>query len=88
MAKFTYAPSFLRQLGRLDKDLQEEVLEKIELFKGISRHKGLKIHKLHGSLKGCYGFSVNYRIRVVFGWKGKDEVFFFAVGDHDVYKKE
>ncbi len=83
----TYKPSFIRQLNVLGKDLQDEVIEKIGLFKEVKNHKLLKVHKLKGRLKGRYSFSVNYKTRIVFNYLSKQTVVLLAVGDHDVYKK-
>ena len=55
--KILYKATFIRQFDKLEKDLQDEIIEKIELFKNISNHKNLKVHKLKGKLCDCYGFS-------------------------------
>jgi addiction module RelE/StbE family toxin len=81
-----YKPTFIRQYAKLEKNLQEEVLEKIELFKDISNHKNLRVHKLHGTLKDCYAFSVNYSFRILFLYEKKDQVHLLAIGDHDMYQ--
>jgi len=79
-----YKSSFLREFKRLPKDLQEEAYEKIELFKDTQNHKKLKVHALHGKLKGIKSFSVNYAYRILFQ-KKKDTIFFTAIGDHSLY---
>ena len=84
--KVSYTPSFVRHFGALENDLQEETLEKIELFKNAKNHKILKVHKLSGQLKGRYGFSVNYRIRIVFTYLEKNETLLLAIGSHDIYR--
>jgi len=81
-----YKPTFVRQLNALEKALQDEVIEKVELFKNIQNHRLLKVHKLKGRLKDRCSFSVNYKTRVVFSYLSKKEVVLLAVGDHDVYK--
>ena len=81
-----YKPTFIRQFNKLEELLQDEVLEKIELFKNKKNHKQLKIHKLTGKLKDFYSFSVNYSYRIVFSYEKKKSVVFLAIGDHDVYK--
>jgi len=87
MIHVLYKPTFLRQYNALNPELQEEVLEKIELFQSTRNHKQLKVHKLKGRLKGKYSFSVNYQTRIVFVYEKKNEAVLLAVGDHDVYKK-
>ena len=86
MLKLIYVPIFVRQFCKLPKVLQEESLEKIELFKDISNHQALKVHKLHGVLRGQYSFSVNYKYRIIFSYATKTEVNILVVGDHDIYK--
>lgn len=84
--EIAYKATFVKQLNKLDDDLQNEVLEKIDLFKDVKNHKTLNVHKLHGKFKEKYSFYVNYKIRVVFMWISKNEVALLVVGDHDLYK--
>ena len=81
------SPQFRKQFRKLEKLLQEEILEKIELFKDNKSNKQLKVHKLKGRLKGRYSFSVNYQFRIVFMYISKQEVVLLAVGYHEVYKE-
>ncbi len=87
MITLIYAPAFVRQFGKLDKNLQEEIIDKLDLLKNIDNHKLLKVHKLHGQLNGRYSFYINYKIRIIFNWNAEEEVFLLVIGDHDVYKK-
>ncbi|OHA84151.1 MAG: hypothetical protein A2937_01115 [Candidatus Yonathbacteria bacterium RIFCSPLOWO2_01_FULL_47_33b] len=84
--KVAYTPRFLRLLKKLPLGLQDEVIEKIELFKDASNHQRLEVHKLKGRLRKFYGFSVSYRDRVVFEYISENEVALLAVGDHEIYK--
>lgn len=86
MLKIGYKSSFICLYNEAEVSLQEEIREKINLFKDKNNHKSLKVHKLHGSLKDRYSFSVNYKIRIVFRYLSKNEVVLLAVGDHDLYK--
>lgn len=85
MLSLIYAPIFVRNLNKLENKLQDEVLEKIELFKNPVNHKQLKVHKLRDHLKDCYIFFVNYRYRVLFSYSNKEEVNIFTIGDHAIY---
>lgn len=84
--KIAYTASFLKMLDKLELNLQNEVIEKTELFKDRKNHKSLKVHKLHGRFAGSYSFYVNYKIRIAFDYLNKEEVVFLLVGDHDIYK--
>ena len=88
MIEVAYKPSFLRQLKKLDSTLQEEVLEKIDLFKDPRNHKALEVHPLHGRMTGKFSFSVDFRNRVAFKYPEKDKTVavLLAVGDHSIYR--
>jgi len=81
-----YKPTFIRQFNKLPKDLQEEIIEKVDLFKNKNNHKILKVHKLHGKLKDYFSFYVNYKVRIVFNYENSDRVALLTIGDHDIYK--
>lgn len=85
--KVAYTPQFVRMFKKLESALQEEALEKIELFIQDPTHSQLKAHKLKGKLKNRYSFSVNYQIRIIYTPLAKSEVAFLAIGDHDIYKE-
>ncbi len=86
MLEVAFKPKFVKQFDALEEQLQQEVLEKIQLFRDPKNHKQLKVHKLHGKLKEQYGFSVNYAYRIVFYYSSKKEAVLLAVDDHDIYK--
>lgn len=81
-----YSPFFIRKLNRMGNDLQEEVIQKIGLFKDRKNHIILKVHKLHGKFSDRFSFSVNYKFRIAFRYVSKNEVLFLDIGDHDIYK--
>ena len=85
MLELTYAPIFIKEFKKLEAFLQEEVKEKIELFKDSSNHKQLRVHKLKGPMKDRYSFSVSYSFRVVFSYASKTRVNILSLGDHDIY---
>lgn len=86
MIEIIYAPNFVKQLKKIEQSLQEEVLEKIDLFKNRDNHKYLKVHKLHGKFNKCFSFSVNYNVRIVFEHIKNNRIALLSVGDHDIYK--
>lgn len=81
-----YTPQFVRQLHKLEKDLQNEAIEKITLFRDLENHRLLGVHKLRGALVGRSSFSVNYKYRILFQYLSKEEVALLAIGDHEVYR--
>lgn len=83
MILIRYTPKFIRMYSGLELALQEEVKERIYLFRTEKNHKILKLHKLNGKLKGRYAFSINYKIRVIFNYTNKKVVNLLYIGDHD-----
>ncbi|MEK7185284.1 MAG: hypothetical protein AAB726_01550 [Patescibacteria group bacterium] len=67
--------------------LIDEVALKIEEFKNSKNHDKLKVHKLHSTLKGCFSFSVNYNIRIIFEYgnsrSAKSQAILLGIGKHD-----
>lgn len=89
MIKIVFTASFMREAKRLtksDKNLGDEIAEKIELFRDRENHTQLKSHKLHGSFAKFWSFSVNYKYRIIFEPLGKNEFVLHDIGDHDIYK--
>ena len=82
----SYKPSFIRQFRKLEPALQQEAVEKIELFRNPANHRGLGVHKLQGPLVGRWSFSVNFKYRIVFRYETKSEVALLAIGDHEIYR--
>ncbi len=85
MLTVLYTSRFVRVMKRLDPQLIEEALEKIELFKDPNNHQLLKVHKLKGRLVGRSSFSVNYKFRIVFHWLSSKQVILLSIGSHAVY---
>ena len=85
MFQISFRPSFIKQMNKLEKNLIDEVFYKIELLKKSPSHPELKTHKLHGKLKGMWGFSVNYKIRIIFKYEFKKEISLLVIGDHNIY---
>ncbi len=85
MLTVSITPQFRKMFRKLEPPLQEEALEKIELFRNPEMHASLKVHKLKGKHKKLFSFSVNYRVHIVCTYLTSAEVVLIAIGDHDVY---
>ncbi len=81
-----YTGPFVEAFEALDSVLKNDVRTRIEEFRNLSNHRRLRVHKLHGRLAKYYGFSVDYRYRIVFSYPAKGIARLHAVGDHDIYK--
>ena len=87
MIDLEYAPKFLRQLHKLEKNIQEEAIKKISLFKNPKNHRSLNVHKLHGRFRDRYAFYITNRIRILFRFQNSRFVSLLAIDDHDIYKR-
>ena len=85
MLRIGYKPAFIRQFKKLPPPLQDEVEERIALFRENPKNPSLRVHKLKGALAGRWSFSVNYAYRIVFVYETKGTAGLLAVGDHAVY---
>ncbi len=81
-----YKTAFFRSFNKLPAELQDEVEERIELFRTDAKNPSLRIHKLKGKMAGQWSFSVNYAYRIIFMYEDTKTAVLIAVGDHDVYK--
>lgn len=81
----SYTPSFIRTYKNFSRALQEEIKEKIELFKKNPHHPYLKTHKLKGALRRRWSFSVNFEYRIVFIYTSSNEAVLLVCGDHSIY---
>ena len=84
--RILFSATFIRRLGELDDDLQDEVAEKVALFKDPRNYKRLRVHKLHGRFANKWSFSVNFKIRIIFEKLDQATVALLTIGDHDVYR--
>ncbi|MGR3179039.1 MAG: type II toxin-antitoxin system mRNA interferase toxin, RelE/StbE family [Candidatus Anammoxibacter sp.] len=55
-------------------------------FRSDAFDKRLDTHKLKGELKGYLAYSVNRKYRVLLRFIGSNEVIYYDVGTHDIYK--
>ena len=89
MIEIAFHNSFLRAFKKRIKpfpDLEQQFWEKLELFRENIFNEKLKTHKLSGKLKDYLSFSINFDIRVIFEFYGKNKVIFIDIGTHkEVY---
>jgi len=81
-----FTPSFDRTIRKLDIALIEEISDTVELLKDERLHARIKVHKLHGRMKGFFAASVDYRHRIVFRYVSKTSILLVDFGDHSVYE--
>ena len=72
---------------QLELGMQDEIVEKLEIFRNPKNHAQLKVHRLGGTMKGQWAFSLNFRDRIIFHWSAdRQTAYLFDIGDHSIYE--
>jgi len=77
---------FKRSFIKLPKNIQRLAVEKEAIFVKNPFEPQLRTHKLKGKLSGLWSFSLNYSYRIVFEFIRKDQVIFYDIGNHQIYR--
>ncbi len=79
-------PEFEEKFSRLPKSIQKLVSRKVFIFENNPFHPGLHAHKLSGWLDGFWSFYVNRSYRVLFRFLKNNEVIYYDIDTHEIYK--
>jgi addiction module RelE/StbE family toxin len=80
------ASNFTRAVGKLPLNIRNKLREKDQIFRRDPFDPRLKTHKLRGNLKNYWSYSVDRRYRLLFKFLDGDEVVYYDVGTHKVYR--
>jgi addiction module RelE/StbE family toxin len=86
MINLVWDPGFKKAYQKkikTDDNLKRKFWKTIKLFSSNPFSKQLRTHKLTGTLKGLWAFSVDYDTRVIFSFLKDDEVLLIDIGSHD-----
>jgi plasmid maintenance system killer protein len=86
ISKSYTTPYFEKKFVKLPKDLQKIAIKKILLFENNPFHPSLHTHKLKGPLSKFWSFYVNKNFRVLFRFLKNNEVIYYDIDTHDIYK--
>jgi len=84
--KIHYTSDFEKLYRSLPVNLRKLTDKKDALFRTNPFTSSLETHKLTGELKNYWSFSVNKKYRVLFRFISDDEVIFYDIGNHDMYR--
>ncbi len=84
--KIYYTSNFARKITRLTAELKSEIDKREVIFRMNPFDHRLKTHKLKRKLKNLWAFSITFHHRILFEFVSKNEVLFFDVGDHEIYR--
>jgi mRNA-degrading endonuclease YafQ of YafQ-DinJ toxin-antitoxin module len=66
--------------------IKKQAYKKDLLFRANAFDPRLHTHKLKGTLKGYWSYSVNYSYRVLFRFTKIDAVLYLDIGTHSIYQ--
>jgi len=78
----SFRKAFKRKI-RTNSSLEKRFWERVEIFQTDPHDPKLKTHKLSGSLKDLWSFSIDYDTRVVFSFISPHQVLFIDIGTHE-----
>ena len=81
-----FSPHFFKSLQRLPRSIQTQAKKKDDWFHQNHFDPRLHTHKLKGELSGVWAYSINREYRVLFRFLNGDEVIYYDIGTHDIYK--
>ncbi len=81
--EYRYTRRFLRSLKKLPKEVQDDVIQAVDAFRKNVHSPGLKLHRLHGKMKGYRVFSANFAYRGIVNVE-KQHTYFTDVGGHNI----
>jgi len=84
--KILYSSKFAREYRKLPLKIKKIAEEKEKIFRKNPFDPRLKTHKLKGSLKDFFSFSIDQKYRIIFEFIGPNTVWFHSVGEHSIYK--
>jgi mRNA-degrading endonuclease YafQ of YafQ-DinJ toxin-antitoxin module len=86
MIEVAFSSSFKRAFKKRvagNAELEEKFWKRVAIFTNNPYEPTLRTHKLSGELKGLWSFTVEYDVRVVFSFAGKNRAVFEDIGSHD-----
>jgi len=86
ISKSHTTPYFEKQFRKLPKFLQKIAKRKILLFEKNPSHPSLHTHKLKGELSAYWSFYINDAYRVLFRFINGDEIVYYDIDTHGIYK--
>lgn len=86
ISKIHTTSDFEKSLKDLPRNIQSLLERKDILFRSNAFHPQLKTHKLKGKLVGFWSYSINHHYSVLFRFITRDEVIYYDIGTHEIYR--
>lgn len=86
IARVHITSAFAKSFRKLPAHIQGLSAKKDQWFRQNVYDSRLGTHKLHGELQDYWSYRVNDSYRVLFRFVGSDEVIYYDIGTHDIYR--
>ena len=86
ITKIYYTSIYLKHYQKLPKNIQALQDKKEKWFKDDPFNPRLKTHKLKGKYRKFFSYSVARSFRVLFRFISENEVIFYDIGTHEIYR--
>ena len=86
ISKVHVTSEFERVFRKLPANIQCLAEKKDKWFRQNSSDPRLHTHKLKGELEGYWSYSSNQKYRILFRFLKNNEVVYYDIGTHDIYK--
>jgi len=81
-----YSRNFVKKWKKLLLQEKDRFRAREKIFRQDCFDERLKTHKLKGRLSHLWSFSVDFKKRVLFGFKKEGVVLFYDFGSHQIYR--
>ena len=79
-------PDFEKTFLRVPKRIRSLATRKDQWFRKDAFDPRLRTHKLKGKLSDYWSYSVNREYPILFRFLGPDEVTYYDIGTHEIYR--
>jgi mRNA-degrading endonuclease YafQ of YafQ-DinJ toxin-antitoxin module len=86
ISKIHTTSDFEKSFRKLPIRIQNLAIKKDKWFRHDAFDRRLHTHKLKGELEGFWSYSINYEYRILFRFLNDNEVIYYDIGTHGIYK--
>ncbi len=86
VSKVHVTSEFEKAFRKLPENIRHLAEKKDKWFRQNSHDPRLYTHKLKGELEGYWSYSINPKYRVLFRFLKNNDVIYYDIGTHDIYK--
>ncbi|OHB46011.1 MAG: hypothetical protein A2094_05650 [Planctomycetes bacterium GWE2_41_14] len=86
ISKVHVTSEFEKSFHKLPAHIQYLAEKKDKWFRQDTFDHRLHTHKLKGELEGYWSYSINQKYRILFRFLKNNEVLYYDIGTHDIYK--